>query len=203
MLYFISVNLFRFETGEPFTPVAQLLAVLPPYSAKAVPPCMRSLMLDDESEIIDFYPRDFFVDLKGKRFAWMGEVIVPFIEEERLLNAMSKKVSQLTPSEQKRNSLGTTRIYVRQDSNLVNAIREQSSANELLTPEQALDLEYSKAELGGKFKGMVQKYQLDKDYPKPDSYEAVTVITKNQAVALVFEDPSYKVSYQNSSTNII
>ena len=44
-------------------------------------------MTNDDSEIIDFYPRDFFVDLKGKRYAWLGEVILPFIEEERLIKA--------------------------------------------------------------------------------------------------------------------
>ena len=44
-------------------------------------------MLSEESEIIDYYPRDFFVDLKGKRFAWLGEVILPFIDEKRLVRA--------------------------------------------------------------------------------------------------------------------
>lgn len=31
-------------------------------------------MTNFNSEIIDFYPTDFFVDLKGKRYAWLGEV---------------------------------------------------------------------------------------------------------------------------------
>ena len=44
-------------------------------------------MLKDDSEIIDYYPKDFFTDLKGKRFAWLGEVILPFIDEKRLINA--------------------------------------------------------------------------------------------------------------------
>lgn len=47
-------------------------------------------MVDPESEIIDFYPTDFHVDLKGKKFAWLGEVILPFIDEERLLTASSQ-----------------------------------------------------------------------------------------------------------------
>ena len=44
-------------------------------------------MIDDSSEIIDYYPKDFFVDLKGKKYAWLGEVILPFIEEDRLIKA--------------------------------------------------------------------------------------------------------------------
>lgn len=47
-------------------------------------------MSNDDSDIIDFYPKDFFVDLKGKKYAWLGEVILPFIEEDRLLNAAKK-----------------------------------------------------------------------------------------------------------------
>jgi len=37
-------------------------------------------MCDPTSEIIDFYPSDFEVDVEGKRWAWMGEVILPFID---------------------------------------------------------------------------------------------------------------------------
>ena len=72
------------------------MAVLSPLSAEAIPPSMRHLMMDENSEIIDFYPPDFVVDVKGKRYAWMGEVILPFIEEERLLKAISKYESMLT-----------------------------------------------------------------------------------------------------------
>ena len=41
-------------------------------------------MLDPNSEISDFYPKDFYVDLKGKTVSWLGEVILPFIDEKRL-----------------------------------------------------------------------------------------------------------------------
>jgi 5'-3' exonuclease len=45
-------------------------------------------MYDIDSEIIDFYPIDFECDTEGKRWAWMGEVILPFIDETRLLKAI-------------------------------------------------------------------------------------------------------------------
>ena len=44
-------------------------------------------MCDAASPIVDFYPRDFRVDLEGKRNDWEGVVLVPFIEEQRLLTA--------------------------------------------------------------------------------------------------------------------
>lgn len=56
-------------------------------------------MTNPESEIIDFYPKDFFVDLKGKRYCWLGEVILPFIEEDRLIAAASKYDHLLTKEE--------------------------------------------------------------------------------------------------------
>jgi len=42
-------------------------------------------MTDNQSEIIDFYPQDFFVDLKDKKYEWLAEVILPFIEADRLV----------------------------------------------------------------------------------------------------------------------
>ena len=47
-------------------------------------------MIDDYSPIIDFYPSDFKVDLNGKKFAWQGVALLPFVDETRLLKALKK-----------------------------------------------------------------------------------------------------------------
>ena len=60
-----SKEVFDFELGEPFNPCEQLLSVLPPFSSHALPKCLQPLLHNDESEIIDYYPLDFFV---GKNF---------------------------------------------------------------------------------------------------------------------------------------
>lgn len=77
-----------FELHEPFKPVEQLMGVLPSDSAHAIPKASRWLMCDEESPIIDFYPEDVPVDPNGKAMPWLWVVLLPFIEEERLLAAM-------------------------------------------------------------------------------------------------------------------
>jgi 5'-3' exoribonuclease 2 len=56
------------------------------------------LLSDPKSEIIDFYPTDFRLDINGARFAWMGVNLLPFIDRARLVAAM-KKVEKLTDYE--------------------------------------------------------------------------------------------------------
>ena len=48
----------------------------------------QPLMKDSRSPIIDFYPTDFRVDQEGKRNDWEGVVLVPFINEARLLQVI-------------------------------------------------------------------------------------------------------------------
>jgi 5'-3' exoribonuclease 2 len=96
----------KFDKGKPFRPFEQLMGVLPASSNHAIPEIFHDLMSDPNSEIIDFYPEDFPVDLNGKKFAWQGVVLLPFIDEGRLLTAMNKKYPLLSAEEQARNTMG-------------------------------------------------------------------------------------------------
>ena len=61
-----------------------------------------------QSPIIDFYPRDFKLDMNGKKMEWEAVVMIPFIEEDRLLSAMRTREHLLTPQQRERNDFGVT-----------------------------------------------------------------------------------------------
>lgn len=96
----------KFDKGIPFKPFEQLMGVLPAASNHAIPEIFRNLMSDPDSEIIDFYPEEFPVDLNGKKWAWQGVALLPFIDASRLLNAMNKKYPLLSDEEHARNTTG-------------------------------------------------------------------------------------------------
>lgn len=54
----------HFDKGSPVTPFQQLMSVLPPRSQNLVPPVFRSLMIDEQSEVKQFYPEVFDVDME-------------------------------------------------------------------------------------------------------------------------------------------
>ena len=107
-----------FNLGQPFRPLEQLLGVLPPASRNFLPPVYRDMMVGD-SAIADFYPLQFAVDMNGKRNSWEGIALIPFIEERRLLDAVSKlDYSRLSTMEKLRNvRVGDEYIYEHDASN--------------------------------------------------------------------------------------
>lgn len=94
----------EFNEGIPFRPYEQLMSVLPADSDHTLPEVFRPLMSDPNSEIIDFYPVEFPIDMNGKKMSWQGIALLPFIDETRLLTAVRKKYPLLTEAETYRNS---------------------------------------------------------------------------------------------------
>ena len=102
----------KFEKGTPFRPYEQLMGVLPAASNHAIPQVFHPLMTEDDSPIIDFYPVDFDLDLNGKKQSWKAIVLLPFIDEKRLLDAMNTKYPLLTDDERARNEVGKDALLV-------------------------------------------------------------------------------------------
>ncbi|XP_032580965.1 5'-3' exoribonuclease 1 [Drosophila sechellia] len=100
-----------FHLGTPFLPFQQLLAVLPAASAKLLPVAYHDLMLLPSSPLADFYPLEFESDLNGKKHDWEAVVLIPFIDERRLLNAMLPCEAQLSLEERERNQHGPMYVY--------------------------------------------------------------------------------------------
>lgn len=96
----------NFTLGQPFKPYEQLMGVLPDRSKKIVPTVYWELMTDPNSPIIDFYPRDFELDMNGKKQEWEAVVKIPFIDEKRLLDGMATKNHLLSDVEKSRNGFG-------------------------------------------------------------------------------------------------
>ncbi|OAR01383.1 hypothetical protein LLEC1_03397, partial [Akanthomyces lecanii] len=95
-----------FEKGIISRPFEQLMSVLPAASRDNLPDVFHSLMTNQDSDIIDFYPEEFEVDLNGKKMAWQGVALLPFIEMDRLLAAVQQKYPLLSDQDKKRNGVG-------------------------------------------------------------------------------------------------
>ncbi|KAL9129325.1 MAG: hypothetical protein Q9217_002196 [Psora testacea] len=112
----------EFEKGTPFKPFEQLMGVLPAASNHAIPEVFRSLMEHEDSDIIDFYPTEFPIDLNGKKFAWQGVALLPFIDEKRLLDAMATKYPLLNSEDAARNEVGKDVLILSDSHPLYNEI---------------------------------------------------------------------------------
>ncbi|KAI1293391.1 exoribonuclease Dhp1 [Xylaria venustula] len=96
----------KFEKGRIARPFEQLMSVQPAASRHVLPDVFHPLMTESESPIIDFYPEDFVVDLNGKKMAWQGVALLPFIEMPRLLAAIEEKYPLLKAEDAARNQPG-------------------------------------------------------------------------------------------------
>ena len=145
-----------FTKGRQFRPYEQLMGVLPAASNHAIPDAFKSLMTDEDSEIIDFYPEDFPVDMNGKKWAWQGVVILPFIDEKRLLDAMAKRYPLLSAEENERNAVGREVLIFSDKHPLYDDATSNFYSKRQGAPKYKLDINISK--------GLAGKIEKNPDY---------------------------------------
>ncbi|GAA6102175.1 5'-3' exoribonuclease 2 [Tachysurus ichikawai] len=180
-----------FEKGtKPFKPLEQLMGVFPAASGNFLPPTWRELMSNPDSPIIDFYPEDFAIDLNGKKFAWQGVALLPFVDELRLRAALENVYPDLSPEEVRRNSLGSDVFFVGKTHPLFDFIEElyRSETNESteIPPELCF--------------GIQGTLSLDEDPILPDKAVESPIpmlrdIPCSSAVGIRFVDPQYDDNY--------
>ncbi|KAG7662769.1 exo2 [[Candida] subhashii] len=102
-----------FEKSRPFKPFEQLMAVLPARSKKLMPPVYRTLMTDEKSPIISFYPHEVDIDMNGKTATWEAVVLLDFVDENKLVETLTPIEEKLTPEEKSRNSFGYNIKFIR------------------------------------------------------------------------------------------
>lgn len=98
--------------NEHHLPSMQLLMVLPPASKNLLPDGLQPLMMDPQSPIADFYPRQFNVDGEGKRADWEAVVLLPFVDMARLVHAYEQVAAALPSVVQACNKPGKIYIFV-------------------------------------------------------------------------------------------
>ena len=123
----IKVN---FDLNRPFYAFEQLLSVLPPYSADALPPCFRKLMRDPLSPIADFYPSYIKLDINNQPYAWMGVNLLPFIDAERVQKIVKSVIdsNKLNEKEKKLNERGDN-LLISKDLEIIKKIEGNLSIN--------------------------------------------------------------------------
>uniref|UniRef100_A0A672NZQ6 5'-3' exoribonuclease n=1 Tax=Sinocyclocheilus grahami TaxID=75366 RepID=A0A672NZQ6_SINGR len=164
-----------FEKGtKPFKPLEQLMGVFPAASGNFLPPTWRALMTDPESSIIDFYPDDFAIDLNGKKYAWQGVALLPFVDERRLRAALADVYTDLSPEEGEAYSF----------------IAKHLRFNITILSLKATEIP---AELCHGIQGILN---LDEDPILPDKpvespIPTLRDISSNNAIGIKFKDPQY------------
>jgi len=183
-----------FAKGEPFQPFYQLISVLPPKSANpaGLPAGMVDLMTSPQSEIIDFFPEDFALDLNGKKFLWQAVVLLPFIKQDRLISVLKRyfETNPLTQDEATRNSLNRNVLFVPIDDCLAKQLEDIHSRSQGAAAQLA-DMPYTDARgHGTTLFGKIFKYHSGGRAEKIKSMIASEHdLVKPACVSVEIEDP--------------
>ena len=68
-------------------------------------------MINEDSALKHFYPVDFKTDLNGKQQEWEAVVLIPFIDQDQLLEAMQPCSVYFTEDQVQMNTHGTCFVY--------------------------------------------------------------------------------------------
>ncbi|KAI8902204.1 XRN 5'-3' exonuclease N-terminus-domain-containing protein [Globomyces pollinis-pini] len=188
----------EFDKSEPFKPIEQLLGVFPAHSKSHIPQVFHYLMTDQDSPIIDFYPVDFPIDLNGKKYEWQGVALLPFIDADRLLEAVRPLYPSIDVEERRRNTLGYEILFAESSQPIFDSFCALYGNSKISKPVM-LD-----TSLSGRLGGSVFK---DQDvclpgsiYPSPLLEFNLEDIPNESAISVVYYMPNVSSKFQFKAT---
>ncbi len=185
----------NFEIGEPFKPFEQLLAVLPSASKALLPKAFEDLVTNSSSPLIDYYPEDFETDQNEKQQSWEAVVLIPFIDEKRLLEAVKKLEKNLTKDEMRRNRHGPHLVFTYSERTVEPMVSPNLSIMPNITVNhakcEALDANAFRLPIKRICKGLCDGVKLDVYFPGFPTLRHIPheVVVKKERVR-VFESAS-------------
>jgi len=185
------------RAARPRKPLEQLMCVFPAASGQFLPKTWHTLMKNPESQIIDMYPTDFAVDMNGKKFEWMGVVLLPFLDEERLHKALANVYDDLNEDERQRNKLGNNILMVSRKSKIYPGMRDVyekgMSLAKMSDQSDALIEAKDNHGIQGSLKPDMGYVHGETFLQSPGSF--APDLTNNFVVSCVYEDPVYPNDY--------
>ena len=101
------------------------MAVLPAESVAALPQACRPLMIDPESPIFDLYKSDAPIDPNGKHLPWLWVLLLPFVDEKRVVKAFNEYKHGMTVEECRRNAFGVSLVFLHSSHKLAVETKEK------------------------------------------------------------------------------
>jgi 5'-3' exonuclease len=97
-----------FYKNAPFNNLQQLISILPRESINILPEELQ-ILFNDNSPIIHMYPTEFVIDNEGKKTDHESIIILPFVDDNLLINEFNK--IQLSENSKKLNINGKINYY--------------------------------------------------------------------------------------------
>jgi 5'-3' exoribonuclease 1 len=101
----------EYRATSPPQPFQQLLCVLPPASSQLLPSPLNKLLTSSKSPLAPYCPREFKVDLDGKKQEWEGVVLVPKPDPDFVRDLYFKYVGKVENRDKRRDRLAQTSVY--------------------------------------------------------------------------------------------
>ena len=96
-------KIFEGDKSEPFSPFQSLLFILPKTSFDLLPPCYKEF----PNQAPEYFPENVEIDYNGKHTPWEAVVLLPFLDEQKVLE-LEKKDRKLTKEEEIYDKWGTS-----------------------------------------------------------------------------------------------